>query len=79
MHGGCRALSKQYNDNPRVPPGASAAETSEFWAAAPPFLQSNNYRHDIRHPIRDGPTMAYFFSCGRFCATFTPYTRWILG
>lgn len=47
-------LSKQYNGNPRPPPDADC----EWWAAAPPFLQSNNYRHDIRHPIRDGPTMA---------------------
>ena len=52
------ALSKQYNDNPRVPPGATATEVHDFWATAPPFLQSNNYRHDIRHPVRDGPTMA---------------------
>ena len=47
-------LSKQYNGNPRPPAEAG----SEWWAKAPPFLQSNNYRHDIRHPIRDGPTMA---------------------
>ncbi len=47
-------LARQYNGNPRPPLDAG----SEWWADAPPFLQSNNYRHDIRHPIRDGPTMA---------------------
>lgn len=44
------SIAKQYNDNPRVKPGV---DSSDFWATAPPFLQSNNYRHDIRHPIRD--------------------------
>lgn len=28
-------------------------DDGEFWATAAPFLQSKNFYHDIRHPIRD--------------------------
>jgi hypothetical protein len=48
-------LAKQYAGGSQrcPPPDASPAVKAAFWADAPPYLQSNSYRHDVRHPIRD--------------------------
>ena len=38
---------------PRAEPDDAA-----FWASASPFLQTENFYHDVRHPIRDSATAA---------------------
>jgi hypothetical protein len=42
-----QTTSSYTSGKPRAP-----ASDHAYWSTAPPFLQSRNYRHDIRHPVR---------------------------